>query len=127
LVNQRSRQLWLREPSGTNSKESPSSRIKIRFSRAWLIESHGHHSTHLSFYPLLDQSYAQERKRNAGRKRIDPLILFKMLVLQQLFTLSGAELECQVNDRRSLEEFARLAVMKIIQDATTGASFRERL
>ncbi len=50
-----------------------------------------------------------------------------MLVLQQLFTLSGAELECQVNDRRSLEEFARLAVMKIIQDATTGASFRERL
>jgi hypothetical protein len=25
------------------------------------------------------------RKNNAGRKRIDPLILFKMLVLQQVF------------------------------------------
>ena len=41
-----------------------------------------------SFRPLLDKGYAQERKSNAGRKRIDPLILFKMLVLQQLFNLS---------------------------------------
>jgi len=41
-----------------------------------------------SFRPLLDQGYAEERKNNAGRKRIDPLILFKMLVLQQLFSLS---------------------------------------
>jgi hypothetical protein len=41
-----------------------------------------------SFRPLLDQGYAQERKSNAGRKRNDPLILFRMLVLQQLFNLS---------------------------------------
>jgi hypothetical protein len=32
--------------------------------------------------------YPQERKSNAGRKRIDPLILFKMIVLQQLFNLA---------------------------------------
>jgi len=38
-----------------------------------------------SFRPLLDKGYSQGRKSNAGRKRIDPLILFKMLVLQQLF------------------------------------------
>ena len=41
-----------------------------------------------SFRPLLDKGYAQERKSNAGRKRIDTLILFKMLVLQQHFKLS---------------------------------------
>jgi len=41
------------------------------------------------FRPLLDKGYSQERKSNAGRKRIDPLILFKMLVLQQLFNLRG--------------------------------------
>ena len=41
-----------------------------------------------SFRPLLDKGYVQERKTNAERKRIDPLILFKMLVLQQLFNLS---------------------------------------
>ncbi len=31
-----------------------------------------------SFRPLLDKGYVQERKTNAGRKRIDPLILFSM-------------------------------------------------
>ena len=58
-----------------------------------------------AFRPLLDKGYSQERKSNAGRKRIDPLILFKMLVLQQLFNLSDEEIEFQVNDRRSFEEF----------------------
>ena len=80
-----------------------------------------------SFRPLLDQGYAQELKSNAGRKRIVPLILFKMLVLHQLFNLSGDELEFQVNDRRSFEEFVGLGVMNSTPDATTVAFFRERL
>ncbi|WP_231594974.1 transposase [Synechococcus sp. CBW1107] len=80
-----------------------------------------------SFRPLLDKGYVQERKTNAGRKRIDPLILFKILVLQQLFNLSDEELEFQVNDRRSFEEFVGLGVMNSIPDATTVAFFRERL
>ncbi len=64
-----------------------------------------------SFRPLLDKGYVQELKNNAGRKRIDPLVLFKMLVLQQLFNLSDEELQFQVNDRRSFEEFVGLGVM----------------
>ena len=80
-----------------------------------------------TFLPLLDRGYSQERKSNAGRKRIDPLILFKMLVLQQLFNLSDEELEFQVNDRRSFEDFIGLCVMNSIPDATTVAFFRERL
>ena len=80
-----------------------------------------------SFRPLLDKGYVHERKSNAGRKRIDPLILFKMLVLQQLFNLSDLELEFQVNDRRSFEEFVGLGVMNSIPDATTVAFFRDRL
>ena len=80
-----------------------------------------------SFRPLLEKGYEHERKSNAGRKRIDPLILFKMLVLQQLFNLSDEELEFQVNDRRSFEEFVGLGVMNSIPDATTVAFFRERL
>ena len=68
-----------------------------------------------SFRPLLDKGYSQERKSNAGRKRIDPLILFKMLVLQQLFNLSDEEVEFQVNDRRSFEDFVGLGVMNDIR------------
>ena len=71
--------------------------------------------------------YMQERKSNAGRKRIDPLVLFKILVLQQLFNLSDEEIEFQVNDRLSFEKFIGLGVMNDIPDATTVAFFRERL
>jgi IS5 family transposase len=46
-----------------------------------------------SFRPLFDHGYTQARKINSGRKRIDPLILFKMLILQQLFNLSDEEVE----------------------------------
>ena len=50
-----------------------------------------------------------------------------MLVLQQLFSLSDAELEFQVNDRCSFEEFVGLGVMTDIPDVTTVAFFNERL
>jgi len=80
-----------------------------------------------SFRPLLDQGYVYESKNNAGRKMIDPLILLKMLVLHQLFNLNDEELEFQVNDRRSFDEFEGLGVMNSIPDATTIAFFRERL
>ncbi len=80
-----------------------------------------------SFRPLLDNGYEHERKSKAGRKRIEPLILFKMFVLQQLFNLCDEELEFQVNDRRSFEEFIGFGVMNSIPDATTVAFFKERL
>jgi len=48
-----------------------------------------------------------------------------MLILQQLFNLSDEELEFQVNDRRSFEDFVGLGVMNNIPDATTIAFFRE--
>ncbi|QNI64740.1 hypothetical protein SynA1544_01807 [Synechococcus sp. A15-44] len=40
------------------------------------------------------------------RQRIDPLILFKMLILKQLFNLSDDNLEILINDRRSFERQA---------------------
>jgi IS5 family transposase len=80
-----------------------------------------------SFRSLLEQGYTHERKSNAGKERIEPIILFKMLVLQELFNLSDEELEFQVNDRRSFEEFIGLGVMNSIPDATTVSFFRERL
>jgi IS5 family transposase len=50
-----------------------------------------------------------------------------MLFLQELFNLSDEEVEFQVNDRRSYEEFVGLGVMNSIPNATTIAFFRERL
>ena len=52
---------------------------------------------------------------------INPLILFKLLVLQQLFNLSDQELEFQLNDRCSFEQFVCIGVINNISDATTVA------
>ena len=73
-----------------------------------------------AFHPLLEKGYSQERKRNAGCKRIDPLILFKMLVIQQLINLSDEEVEFQVNDRRTFEEFVGLGVKMITRCNYSG-------
>jgi len=67
------------------------------------------------------------RKNNAGRKRIDPVILFKILILPQFINLRDEELEFEVNDRRSFEEFVGLGVMNHIPDVITIAFIRERL
>ena len=55
------------------------------------------------------------------------MILFKMLVFQQLFNISDKDLEFQVNDRRSFEEFIGLGIMNSIPDASILAYFREKL
>src|SRR5215813_7135544 len=44
---------------------------------------------------------ATERKSVAGRKPIDALVLFRMLVLQSLYNLSDEQIEYQVRDRLS--------------------------
>ena len=54
---------------------------------------------------------------------MDPLILFKMLIFQELFNLSDEELEFQVNDRRSFEESVGLGVMNTILETTTITFF----
>ena len=43
----------------------------------------------------------QERNSNAGRKRIDPMIPIRVLILNYFFKLSDEELECQVKENKA--------------------------
>lgn len=63
----------------------------------------------------------------AGHQRIDPPILFNMLVLKQLFNLSDEDVDFQVNDRRSFEDFVGLGIMNSIPDSKTVGFFRDGL
>ena len=45
------------------------------------------------FRPLLESAFKKEHKSPADRERVDVIVMFKMLVLQQLFNLSDEELE----------------------------------
>src|SRR6266567_7879182 len=48
---------------------------------------------------------ANEKKSNAGRKPIDVIVMFRMLVLQSLYNLSDEQVEYQVRDRLSFTRF----------------------
>lgn len=70
---------------------------------------------------------AAEKKNNAGRKPIDAIVLFRMLVLQTLYNLSDEQIEYQVRDRLSFTRFLQLGFEDRIPDATTLWLFREKL
>ena len=67
------------------------------------------------------------KKSNAGRKPVDAIVMFRMLVLQALHNLSDEQAEYQVRDRFSFTRFLRLGIEDGIPDATTLWLFREKL
>ena len=80
-----------------------------------------------TFRPLLEQIHHKPRKRKAGRKPIDGIVMFKLLVLQQLYNISDAELEYQVSDRLSFMQFLGFGLADEVPDATTVWLFRKQL
>ena len=79
------------------------------------------------FLPLLANTQEKERKSNAGRKPINRLLLFKMLILQQLYNLGDDEVEYQTHDRASFRRFVGLDSDEEVPDSTTLWLFREQL
>ena len=69
----------------------------------------------------------EAKKSKAGRKPIDALVLFRMLVLQSLYNLSDEQIEYQVRDRLSFTRFLGLGIEDSIPDGTTLWLFREKL
>ncbi|MCK5548951.1 MAG: IS5 family transposase [Hyphomicrobiaceae bacterium] len=67
------------------------------------------------------------KKSTAGRKPIDCLVMFRMLVLAALYNLSDEQVEYQIRDRLSFTRFLGLGFEDRIPDATTLWLFREKL
>ncbi len=67
------------------------------------------------------------KKSTAGRKSIDCLVMFRMLVLAALYNLSDEQVEYQIRDRLSFTRFLGLGFEDRIPDATTLWLFREKL
>lgn len=76
---------------------------------------------------LEDALLPKERKSNAGAKRYDVVMMFKLMVLQRYYNLSDEQAEFQIVDRTSFRRFLGLAEGDRIPDARTIWLFRERL
>ena len=62
-----------------------------------------------------------------GRPRFDPVLMFKILVIQAENNLSDDRTEFLINDRLSLMRFPGLGLSARVPDAKTIRAFRERL
>jgi len=80
-----------------------------------------------AFRPDLNRVHEKDRKSTAGAKPFDVVLMFKLLVLQQLHNLSDDKIEYQIRDRFSFMRFLSLQLEDRVPDAKTVWLFRERL
>ena len=66
-------------------------------------------------------------RNKGGRPPFDPVLMFKILVLQALYSLSDEATEFQIKDRLSFQRFLGVGLEGTVPDATTVWLFRERL
>lgn len=80
------------------------------------------------FRPTLEESlYGDYDASVGGRPPFDPVLMFKILVLQRLYNLSDDAIEFQVKDRLSFMRFLGIDFAGRVPDAKTVWVFRDRL
>lgn len=79
------------------------------------------------FRPILKEIYYTEDNRAGGRKAFDRVMMFKSLILQELYNISDDSLEYQINDRLSFQRFLGLELGDKVPDAKSIWLYRERL
>jgi transposase, IS5 family len=75
----------------------------------------------------LEAALSRSDRSKGGRPPYDPVIMFKVLVLQTLYTLSDEQTEYQLKDRLSFMRFIGLARHDPVPDAKTIWLYREQL
>lgn len=80
-----------------------------------------------AFRPDLGRVHEKDRKSRAGAKPFDVVLMFKVLVLQQLHNLSDDGIEYQIRDRFSFMRFLGLELEDRVPDSKTVWAFRETL
>ena len=80
------------------------------------------------FRPLLEENlHNKERKNNAGARPYDPVLMFKIMILQRYYNLSDKQVEYQIVDRTSFRDFLGLASGDKVPDEKTVWAFREQM
>lgn len=79
------------------------------------------------FRPDLEAALDRADRSRGGRPPYDAVLMFRVLVLQTLYTLSDDQTEYQIRDRLSFMRFVGLALHDPVPDAKTIWLYREQL
>jgi IS5 family transposase len=97
---------------------------KIKHNRTHILEEVGQYLDFEIFRPTLEKVFTTS---NTGPLRFDPILLFKVMIIQKWFNLSDPEAEAQIYDRLSFRRFLHLSLQDEIPDETTICRFRNQL
>ncbi len=79
------------------------------------------------FRKPLAKALKRSNRAKGGRPPFDPIMMFKILILQALYDLSDDQAEYVINDRLSFQRFLGLSLGDKVPDAKTIWLFREHL
>jgi IS5 family transposase len=79
------------------------------------------------FRPELEAALDRGDRGRGGRPPYDAVLMFRILVLQALYTLSDEQAEYRLRDRLSFMRFVSLALHEAVPDASTIWLYREQL
>lgn len=79
------------------------------------------------FKPVLKAHLNFKDRSKGGRKPLDSILMFKVLILQKYYNLSEEETEFQILDRFSFQRFLGLSVSDKVPDKNTIWLFKQRL
>jgi transposase, IS5 family len=79
------------------------------------------------FRPELEAALKRSERTRGGRPPYDAVLMFRVLVLQTLWTLSDDQAEYPLRDRLSFMRFVGLSLADPVPDAKTIWLFREQL
>ena len=79
------------------------------------------------FRPALEAAVPRADRSKGGRPPFDPVLMFKVLILQTMHSLSDERTEYLIKDRLSFMRFLDLSLSHGVPDANTIWTFREAL
>lgn len=80
------------------------------------------------FRPILEERLLNTNKKSdAGAKPFDPVLMFKIILIQRYYNLGDEQVEYQIVDRTSFKSFLGLESGDKVPDQKTIWAFRERL
>jgi hypothetical protein len=94
---------------------------KIKHNRTSILEEAGQYLDFEIFRPILESIQPDS---GYGPQFFDPVLMFKVIILQKWFNLSDPEAEAQIYDRLSFRRFLCLSLQDAIPDETTICRFR---
>lgn len=80
-----------------------------------------------AFRPLLSELVPSAVSAKGGRPPLDPVLMFKVLVLQYYYGLSDERAEFEILDRTSFQRFLGIEAEGVVPDRTSVWKFKERL